>query len=191
MKSGSLITSFGGKTPIIDAKAYVDVSARIIGEVSIGSGASIWPGAVIRADSELIRIGERAAVLDLALMEAPEGHPAILEEEVLVSHGAVIHGAYICSRVLVGIGAIVLDGATVSSGSIIAAGSVVATGTEIPPDSLVMGVPGKRVRATTEDERKMIMAQLQEVFMKSRGYMRSTAAISTGSKPRKRMGKAK
>ena len=96
MKSESLITAFGGKIPVIHPKAYVDISARIIGDVSVASGASIWPGAVIRADSELIRIGERAVVLDLALLESPEGNPAILEDEALVSHGAVIHGAYIC-----------------------------------------------------------------------------------------------
>jgi carbonic anhydrase/acetyltransferase-like protein (isoleucine patch superfamily) len=171
MKSVNLITPFGGKIPAIHPKAFVDISARIIGDVSVGSGASIWPGAVIRADSEFIRIGERAVVLDLALMEAPEGHPAILEDEALVSHNAVIHGAYICSRALIGIGAIILDGAVISSGSIIAAGSLVPPGTEIPPNSLVMGVPGKRVRAITEDERRSIMTQLQEVFKKSRGYM--------------------
>ena len=167
----SLITPFGGKTPVIHPKAYVDISARLIGDISIESGASIWPGAVIRADSELIRIGERAVVLDLALMEAPEGHPAILEDEALVSHGAIIHGAYICARALIGIGAIVLDGAVINSGSIVAAGSLVPTGTEIPPNSLVMGVPGKIIRSTTEDERKTIMSQLQEVYRKSRGYM--------------------
>jgi len=171
MRPGSLITPFGGKMPTIHPKAYVDISARLIGDVTVEAGASIWPGAVIRADSELIRIGERAVVLDLALMEAPEKYPAILEDEALVSHGAVIHGAYICSRALIGIGAIVLDGAVISSGSIIAAGTLVPPGVEIPPDSLVMGVPGKVVRATTEDERKTIMAQLQEVYRKSRGYM--------------------
>jgi carbonic anhydrase/acetyltransferase-like protein (isoleucine patch superfamily) len=174
MTPGTFITAFGGKAPSVHQKAYVDISARLIGNVTVGTGASIWPGVVIRADSEIVRIGERAVVLDLALIEAPEGHPVILEDEALVSHGAVIHGAYVCSRALVGIGAIVLDGAIISTGSIVAAGSVVPPGTDLPPNSLVMGIPGKRVRETTEEERKAIIKQLQEVYKKSRAYITDT-----------------
>jgi carbonic anhydrase/acetyltransferase-like protein (isoleucine patch superfamily) len=171
MSTGSFITSFGDRTPSLHQKAYVDISARIIGDVSVQSGASIWPGAVLRADSDVVRIGERAAVLDLALIEAPEGHPSIVEDESIISHGAVIHGAFVGSRSLVGIGAIVLDGASVGAGSIIAAGSLVPPGTDIPPNSLFMGSPGKRIRETTTEERENIMKQLQGLFKKSRAYL--------------------
>jgi len=102
----------------------------------VEKGASIWPMAVLRASNAQIRIGRGAAVLDLALLEAPEGHPVLVEEEALISHGAIIHGARVQSRALVGIGAIVLDGAVISSGSIIGAGSVIPPGTKIPPNSL-------------------------------------------------------
>ncbi|HEY3275635.1 MAG TPA: gamma carbonic anhydrase family protein [Syntrophorhabdaceae bacterium] len=173
MTRGGYITPFGGATPVIHEKAYVDISARIIGNVSIAAGASIWPGAVLRADSDLIRVGERAAVLDLALIEAPENQSAILEEEALISHGAIIHGALIGARSLIGIGAIVLDGAVIGTGSIVAAGSLVPPGMDVPPNSLVMGTPAKRVRETTPEERENMMKQLHGLYRKSRIYLKA------------------
>ena len=149
----------------------MDVSARIIGDVTIARGCSVWPMAVIRADSASIRIGIRSAVLDLALIEAPKGHPVLLEDEVLVSHGAMVHGASIETGVLVGIGAILLDGVHIAAGSIIGAGSLVTAGTRIPPCSLVLGSPGKVIRQTTEQERENIRLQIAELFEKSRSFI--------------------
>lgn len=168
MRSISWITPFMDKKPVIHPKAMVDVSARIIGDVQVQEGASIWPMAVLRADSAEIRIGRRASILDLAMLEAPEGHPVWVEDEALVSHGAMLHGASVESRALVGMGAIVLDGAFVSEGSIIGAGSLLPPGTRVPPNSLVLGVPGKVVRETTQQERESIMAQLAELHDKAR-----------------------
>jgi carbonic anhydrase/acetyltransferase-like protein (isoleucine patch superfamily) len=165
MTTSRFITPFGGKSPSIHEKAYVDISARIIGDVSVAAGA------ILRADSDMIRIGERTAVLDLALIEAPEGHPAIVEDESIISHGVVIHGAFVGARCLVGIGAIVLDGAVINEGSIIAAGSLVPQGTDIPPHSFFAGVPGKRLRETTPGEGENIMKQLQGLYKKSRAYL--------------------
>jgi carbonic anhydrase/acetyltransferase-like protein (isoleucine patch superfamily) len=156
------------KKPVIHPKAVVDVSARIIGDVHVKEGASIWPMAVLRADSAEIRIGRRASILDLAMLEAPEGHPVWVADEALVSHGAMLHGASVESRALVGMGAIVLDGAFVSGGSIIGAGSLLPPGTRVPPNSLVLGVPGKVVRETTQQERESIMVQLAELHDKAR-----------------------
>lgn len=167
----SWITSYGDKVPAIHPDAFVDISVRIIGDVHVGQGASIWPMAVLRADSAKICIGGCAAVLDLALLEAPAGYPVWVEEEALISHGAIIHGARVQSRSLVGIGAIILDGALVSTGSIIGAGTLVTTGTKIPPNSLVLGVPGKIIRETTPQERQTILDQLEELHGKSRYFM--------------------
>jgi carbonic anhydrase/acetyltransferase-like protein (isoleucine patch superfamily) len=165
-----LITPFRNKTPGIHPDAFVDRSARIIGDVTMEEGVSVWPMVVLRADSAAIHIGRNAAVLDLSLVEAPTGHPVTIAEEALISHRAVVHGAQVLGRVLVGIGAIILDGAVISSGSIIGAGSVVPPGTRIPPNSLVMGMPGKVVRETTEEERALILAQIKELYTKSRLY---------------------
>jgi carbonic anhydrase/acetyltransferase-like protein (isoleucine patch superfamily) len=165
-----LITPFHDKTPKIHPDAYVDCSSRIIGDVIIEEGVSVWPMVVLRADSAAIYIKRSAAILDLSLVEAPKGYSVTIEEEALISHRAVIHGAHVQKRALVGIGAIILDGAVISSGSIIGAGSVVAPGTRIPPNSLVMGIPGKVVRETTEAEREFILEQIRELYSKSRLY---------------------
>jgi len=172
MDSKGFITRYKDKNPTIHRDAFVDVSSRIIGDVNIGAGASIWPMAVLRADSEGIRVGRRAAILDLVLIEAPKSYPVIIEEESIISHNVVIHGAHIHACVLVGIGAIVLEGAVISSGSVVGAGSVVTAGTFIPPDSLVMGTPAKVVRETSEKERRNIMMQVEELYAKSREYKR-------------------
>jgi len=172
------ITSYGGHKPSIDPSAFVDVSARIIGRVTVEAYASIWPMAVLRADSAAIRVGRSSAVLDLALLEAPSGHPVILDEEVLVSHGAIIHGAQLHSRVLVGIGAIVLDGAVISEGSIIGAGSLVPPGMMVPPNTLLLGSPARVMRETTSEERDSIALQLQELLEKSK-HLRSQVSGSS------------
>lgn len=165
-----LITPFRDKKPAIHLEAFVDRSARVIGDVIMEEGVNIWPMVVIRADSAAIHIGRNTAILDLSLVEAPADHPVTIGDEALISHRAVIHGAQIQGRALVGIGAIVLDGALISSGSIIGAGSVVPPGTRIPPNSLVMGMPGKVVRETTEEERALILEQVNELYTKSRQY---------------------
>ncbi|MBP1734283.1 MAG: gamma carbonic anhydrase family protein [Deltaproteobacteria bacterium] len=165
-----LITPFFDKTPGIHPSAFVDRSARIIGDVTLEEGVSVWPMAVLRADSAAIFIGRKATILDLSLVEAPTGHPVIIDEEALISHRVVIHGAQVQKRALIGIGAIVLDGAVISSGSIIGAGSVVAPGTTIPANSLVMGTPGKVIRETTEEERALVLKQIDELYTKSRQY---------------------
>lgn len=169
------ISSFRGKTPQISEGVFVDVSARLIGDVRLAEGVSVWPMAVLRADSASIVVGWHSAILDQALVEAPEGEPVKLGEESIVSHCAAIHGACIESRVLVGIGAIILDGAVVSSGSIVGAGSIVTPGTRIPENSLVLGSPGKVVRETTQHERRSILDQIEELRLKS-GDMTSNAA---------------
>ena len=165
------ITPYRDKVPAIDPTAFVDVSARIIGDVVLNPESSVWPMAVLRADAETISVGKRSAVLDLALLEAPEKYPVAVEDGSIISHGAMIHGAVVRTGALVGIGAIVLDGAEVSGGCIIGAGSVVAPGKRIPPNSLVLGVPGKVMRETTEAERANIRAQVDELYEKSRHLM--------------------
>ena len=172
----SFITSFCGKVPRIDPGAFVDFTARIIGDVTIQSGASIWPMAVLRADSSSIFIGEYSSVLDLALLEAPRGYPVTIEEASLVSHGAIIHGASIGRNVLVGMGAIVLEGVTISSGSIVGAGCLVPAGTLVPANSFMLGTPGRIIRGTTEKERQATKMQAQGLFQKSRTYLKEMSS---------------
>lgn len=138
--------------PAVDTSpaAFVAANATVIGQVSIATGASIWYSAVVRGDVERIEIGKCTNIQDGAILHGDPGEPTILEEHVTVGHRAVIHSAYIEAGCLIGIGAIVLDGVRVGRGSIIGAGSVVTK--DIPPRSLVVGVPGKVVRELSDQE---------------------------------------
>ncbi len=167
------ISGFLGRSPRIDPSAFVDISARVIGDVQIEEEASLWPMVVVRADSSSVLIGRRAAILDLALLEAPENYPVTIGPGALISHGAIIHGARVEGSALVGINAIVLDGAVVSAGSMVGAGSLVTAGTHIPPNSLVFGSPARIIRETTVEERAVIQRQVDELLVKSAAY-RST-----------------
>jgi len=163
---------FKGKSPHVEEGVFIDPSSRIIGDVTLRSGASVWPLAVLRADTEAIVIGTNSAILDKALVEAPVGHRVIIEEDVIISHGAILHGATVRKRALVGIGAIVLDGAEVGRDCIIASGSVVPPGIRIPQGSLAMGIPAKVVRPLSEKEMAAKREQLAELKEKSAEYQK-------------------
>jgi carbonic anhydrase/acetyltransferase-like protein (isoleucine patch superfamily) len=134
----------------ISQAAFVADSADVMGLVTIAPGASIWYGAVVRGDVEKIEIGECTNIQDGAILHGDPGQPTILEDHVTIGHRAVVHSAYIERGCLIGIGAIVLDGVRVGSGSIIGAGAVVTK--DVPPMSLVLGIPGKVVRQISTQE---------------------------------------
>jgi carbonic anhydrase/acetyltransferase-like protein (isoleucine patch superfamily) len=161
---------FKGRSPRAEEGVFIDPSSRIIGDVTLRTGASVWPLAVLRADAEAIVIGTNSAILDKALVEAPTGHGVLIEEDVIISHAAILHGCTIRRGTLVGIGAIVLDGAEVGSDSIIASGSLVPPGTRIPEGSLAMGIPAKVLRPINERELAAHKEQLAELVEKSKEY---------------------
>lgn len=136
--------------PDLSQAAFVASNATVIGAVQVGAGASIWYTATVRGDIERIEIGEQTNIQDGAILHGDPGQPTILEDHVTVGHRAVIHSAYIERGSLIGIGAIILDGVRVGAGSIIGAGSVVTK--DVPPRSLVVGVPAKRLREVSEIE---------------------------------------
>ena len=136
----------------ISRAAFVATNAVVMGDVSVGSGVSIWYGAVVRGDVERIEIGIGTNIQDGAIIHGDPGKPTILERDVTVGHRAVIHSAYIETGCLIGIGAIVLDGVRVGSGSIIGAGCVVTK--DVPPRSLMVGVPAKCLRSVDDAEAK-------------------------------------
>lgn len=142
--------TFPWPTPDLSHAAFVAENATVLGRVQIQAGASIWYGAVIRGDVEDIVIGACTNIQDGAILHGDPGQPTILEDYVTVGHRAVVHSAYIERGSMIGIGAVVLDGVRVGAGSIIGAGAVVTK--NIPPRSLVVGVPGKPLREITEAE---------------------------------------
>ncbi len=144
----------------VSRAAFVAANATVIGRVSIDSGASIWYGAVVRGDVERIEIGARTNIQDGAILHGDPGKPTILETDVIVGHRAVIHSAYIETGCLIGIGAIVLDGVRVGKGSIIGAGCVVTK--DVPPHSLMVGVPAKYLREVTDAEVEGLIIHAQK-----------------------------
>lgn len=142
-----------GAVPDIHPEAYVAPGAVVVGRVSVGRATSIWYGSVLRGDDERIEIGEECNVQDLSCLHADPGEPAILESRVSLGHKAMVHGAYVESGALIGIGAIVLGGARVGAGTLVAAGAVIGPGKRIPAGVLVAGVPARVVRELTEDDR--------------------------------------
>jgi carbonic anhydrase/acetyltransferase-like protein (isoleucine patch superfamily) len=148
-----MIGSFGARAPAVDPSAFVVDSAVIIGDVVIGAEASLWFHAVVRGDVERVRIGARTNVQDNATVHVTTGRwPTLLGEGVTVGHAAVLHGCTIGDHCLVGIGAIVLDGAVVERECLIGAGALVTPRTAIPPRSLVLGSPARRVRELNAEE---------------------------------------
>ena len=132
--------------------AWVADTARVVGLCQLDVAASVWFGAVVRADGGEIKIGARSNVQDNAVLHADPGFPLRVGADVSIGHAAVCHGCTIEDGVLVGMGAVVMNGAVIGSGSTIAAGAVVLENTVVPPASLVAGVPAKVRRALTEDE---------------------------------------
>lgn len=150
---GPLILPFRGIEPIIHESCYLAPGACVIGDVILGEESSVWFHSVVRGDVNYVRIGRRSNVQDLCVLHVSEGtHPLNIGDDVTVGHGAVVHGCAIEDACLIGIGARVLDGARVGRESLLAAGSVVTPGTNIPPRSLVMGIPGRVKRTLTEQE---------------------------------------
>ena len=153
-----MIRSYQGVTPTIPASCYVDPSAQVIGDVTLGEQASIWMNAVVRGDVNSIRIGPRSNVQDCAVLHGMRHlYPVIVGEMVTIGHNATVHGCILEDTVLVGIGAIILNNAQIGEGSIIAAGAVIPEHTIIPPNSLVAGVPGKIRRTLGAEDREMIL----------------------------------
>src|SRR5690349_19311267 len=109
-----MIRTFKGVTPKVDASAYVDASAQVIGDVVIGAESSVWMNVVIRGDVNTIRIGRRTNIQDATVVHVMrETHPTVIKDEVTIGHGAIVHGCTIESRVLVGMGVLILNGATI------------------------------------------------------------------------------
>jgi len=139
-------------TPEIDESCFVAPDATIIGHVDLAADASIWPGAVVRADSDTIRIGERSNVQDNAVLHTAGGYPTNVGRDVTIGHSAIVHACDVGDETLIGMGAKVLTDAVIGDNCIVAAGAVVPEETEIPDGSVVMGVPGQVVREMTADD---------------------------------------
>jgi carbonic anhydrase/acetyltransferase-like protein (isoleucine patch superfamily) len=156
-----MLRPFRGRMPVVHPTAFVDDTAQIIGDVEIGAESSVWMNVVVRGDVHRIRIGDRSNVQDGTIV-----------------HAAVIHGCTIRDRVLVGIGAIVLNGAEIGEDSIVAAGTLVTERMIVPSRSLVMGRPGKVTRALTDEEVRTVLGYAERYVKYRLDYMGSDGESS-------------
>ena len=165
--------------PSIDATAFVHPEALVFGDVTLGARTSIWPTAVLRGDTDRIVVGDESNVQDGSIVHVDHGVPTTIGRRVAIGHRAIVHGASIDDDCLIAMGAILLNGVHVGSGSIIGAGAVCREGMRIPPNSLVLGVPGRVVRETTDVERARIARTVQS-------YLDLQQAHRRGDYPRAR-----
>jgi carbonic anhydrase/acetyltransferase-like protein (isoleucine patch superfamily) len=127
----------------IDPSAYISPHAYVHGSVTIGPDSSVWPMVVIRGDNSRIRIGARSNVQDGSILHSDPDAPLTIGDDVTIGHAAIVHGCHIADQVLIGIGAVVLNHAQIGPRCVIAARALVTEGMQVPPDSLVIGIPGK------------------------------------------------
>ncbi|MFN7132818.1 MAG: gamma carbonic anhydrase family protein [Myxococcales bacterium] len=152
-----MLEKFEGHSPIVPASAFVHPAATVIGRVTLGENASVWPGAVLRGDHGAIRIGARSNVQDGAVAHTTEGiSEVVVGEECTVGHRAILHGCRVADHVLVGMGAILLDNCEIGEWTLIGAGALVTARKKIPSGVMVLGNPGKIVRELTDEERDWI-----------------------------------
>jgi len=147
-----MVHSFEGARPDIGKASFIAWNAEILGSVSLGEGASVWYGAVLRADLAEIRVGERSNVQDGVVIHVDEGKGCVLGDHVTVGHGAVVHACAVGDRCLVGMGAVILDGARIGEDSIVGASALVTQGKSFPPRSMILGSPAKVARELTDEE---------------------------------------
>ncbi len=154
--------------PSLGKNVYVAAGAVVVGEVSVGDYSSIWFNAVLRGDINRIEIGQYSNVQDNAVVHVAENLPCEIGSYVTIGHAAIVHACTIQAKCLIGMGAIVLDGAVIGEECLVGAGTLITQGTEIPPGSLVLGAPGRVVRALSAVER-------QKLRISAENYVRNAA----------------
>jgi carbonic anhydrase/acetyltransferase-like protein (isoleucine patch superfamily) len=152
-----LILPFDGMWPAVDPTAWLAQATVVIGRATIDADASVFYGAVVRADMDTIHLGRGSNLQDNVVVHTDYGFPTRIGAGVSVGHAAVVHGCTVEDDCLIGMNATVLNGVVIGAGSLVAAGTVVLEGTQVPPRSLVAGVPGKVRRELTEEEFARLM----------------------------------
>lgn len=164
------VIEFEGKKPRIHPSVFLAPGSWVIGDVTLDEDVNVWTNAVIRGDDDTVRVGARSTVLEGCLIEAPTGNPAEIGSDVIISHGATVHGAKIENGSIIGIGAIVLDNAVIGERSIVGSGALVSPRTEIPANHLALGVPAKPVRECRDAEHEYMRKEHERTLSKAKVY---------------------
>jgi carbonic anhydrase/acetyltransferase-like protein (isoleucine patch superfamily) len=171
-----MIRGYQGRLPQLPASCYVDPSAQVIGDVTLGERSSVWMNAVVRGDVNSIRVGANSNVQDCAVLHGQRNlYPVIVGDWVTIGHNATVHGCVVEDAVLIGIGSVILNGCRIGEGSIIAAGAVVPEETVVPPRTLWAGVPAKLRRQLDDKDRALILEYAQNYLDYTEIYLKESA----------------
>ena len=165
-----MIYQLGNQIPEVAADAYVAPSADVIGSVILHSESSVWFGAVLRGDNDLITIGARSNVQDNTVIHVDKNVPTTIGQDVSIGHSVVIHGCTIRDRALIGNGAVILDFAEIGEDCLVGAGALVTPGKHFPPRSLIVGSPARVVRELSDDEIRQLSDNVDSYRQKARRY---------------------
>ncbi|MEE8057224.1 MAG: gamma carbonic anhydrase family protein [Pseudomonadales bacterium] len=172
------IRPFKGITPTLGEGAYIDPAAVVIGDVELGADCSVWPLVVIRGDVNIVRMGDRSNIQDGSVIHEsrprpnnPAGFATIIGEDVTVGHKVMLHGCHIGDRVLIGMGAIVLDGVVIENEVIVGAGALVTSGKRLQSGYLYTGSPARQVRPLKESEISHFAQTTAEYIQLKNDYM--------------------
>ena len=167
-----MLRSHRGRWPALGAEVYIDRSAQVIGAVTLGDRASVWMNAVLRGDVHSITVGPESNIQDGAVLHGMKDlHPVVVGARCTIGHNATVHGCTLEDDVLVGMGATILNGARIGAESIVAAGALVPEGMQVPPRSLVAGLPGRVRRALTDEDVASIRRFAANYLEYTREYM--------------------
>jgi carbonic anhydrase/acetyltransferase-like protein (isoleucine patch superfamily) len=163
----------GDASPELAPSAWVAPGAYVIGAVHLDEESSVWYGAVLRGDTEPIRVGARTNIQDGCVLHADPGYPATVGDDCVIGHRAILHGCEVERGCLVGMGATILNGARIGEGSIVAAGALVPEGREYPPRSLIVGIPAKRAKDVSEEQAEDIAGGVREYVERAASHRES------------------
>ena len=171
------IYRLGSKVPQVPASAYVAPEAVVIGEVILGDGANIWPGAVIRGDNVLIRVGRNSNVQEGAVLHSDPGVPLVVGDDVSIGHQAMLHGCTVGDGSLIGIQAVVMNNAAVGRECLVGAGALVAEGKAFNDRSLILGSPARMLRTLTDEEVAGLRFNAADYVRRAETYRREMERI--------------
>ncbi len=172
------IRSYKGVIPSFNASVYIDESSVLVGDITLGDDSSVWPLVAARGDVNYIRIGERTNIQDGSVLHLsratksnPEGYPLIIVDDVTVGHKVMLHGCQLGNRILVGMGAIIMDNAIIEDNVIIGGGSLVPPNKRLESGYLYVGSPVKQARALTEQELTFLKVSADNYVLLKNEYL--------------------
>ena len=179
-----MIRTYQGVKPTVPTSAFIEDTAVIVGDVVLGEESSVWFNSVVRGDVHYIRIGSRTNVQDLCMLHVTHDiHPLIIGNDVTIGHHVVLHGCTIKDRVLIGMGAIIMDGAVIGEDCVVGAGALVTEGTIVPPKSLILGSPAKVKRPVTQEELEWIRESAENYVRYAKTYLGEPLKSKPGFQP--------